>query len=288
MRAAIVLCLVSSCSFSLTGSPVVGDDSAPGDGPFDVAEIDALDGSPNFDTDNDGLNDAVDNCPNLPNVDQRNWDADPRGDACDPCPHLMNADTDGDSDGVGDACDPRPSIAGDSRALWLGFYSATDVTGWVEPSTGGDGTWTVTGGALVQSIPDANPFASFVAPILYQRTYVATSIEIISMEPDATIGMCSGWDGASFDCCNINTTNPAPVIEAQTGTAVKQNLPFAGSLAAGSRVDIVQNMLTANTCRFAGTLSVQTTPTAISGKVLFFVGRAAARFRYLFVAQIGP
>ena len=71
------------------------------------------------DRDQDGYLDDVDNCPRLPNVDQRDGNQDGFGDACedydadgtanalDNCPTVVNArQTDDDEDGVGDACDP--------------------------------------------------------------------------------------------------------------------------------------------------------------------------------------
>jgi hypothetical protein len=80
------------------------------------------DGSGNpvtLDTDGDGILDGDDNCPNTPNPDQADFDADDAGDACDDdddddgvvddadnCPLFPNADqADVDGDGVGDACD---------------------------------------------------------------------------------------------------------------------------------------------------------------------------------------
>ena len=72
-----------------------------------------------LDSDGDGWEDSVDNCPLVENPDQLDGDGDGQGDACDQdddgdgvldsndnCPQLSNPDqTDSDSDGSGDVCD---------------------------------------------------------------------------------------------------------------------------------------------------------------------------------------
>ena len=64
------------------------------------------------DTDEDGVCDDDDNCPNVDNEDQANSDGDTHGDACDNCPDVDNEDqADTDGDGAGDACEtssPEP------------------------------------------------------------------------------------------------------------------------------------------------------------------------------------
>ncbi len=66
------------------------------------------------DADDDGLTNAEDNCPSVPNPSQTNSDADPQGDACDFCPTVTNvtnpSQPDFDADGLLDACDTCPTI----------------------------------------------------------------------------------------------------------------------------------------------------------------------------------
>ena len=62
------------------------------------------------DTDHDGVCDAVDNCPNVANPDQKDTDHDGVGDACDNCPTVYNPDQkDSVGNGIGDACRAAPS-----------------------------------------------------------------------------------------------------------------------------------------------------------------------------------
>ncbi|MBW1809950.1 MAG: thrombospondin type 3 repeat-containing protein [Deltaproteobacteria bacterium] len=66
---------------------------------------DACDDDADFD--GDGIINADDNCPADPNADQADQDADDVGDVCDNCVEKANSDQiDSDGNGVGDACEP--------------------------------------------------------------------------------------------------------------------------------------------------------------------------------------
>jgi hypothetical protein len=62
-----------------------------------------LDVPPNVDRDNDNHRDSEDNCPDVTNPDQSDFDRDGAGDACDEC--VDGGDADLDADGILDGCD---------------------------------------------------------------------------------------------------------------------------------------------------------------------------------------
>ncbi|MFH2047930.1 MAG: HYR domain-containing protein [bacterium] len=63
------------------------------------------------DSDNDGYNDWIDNCPYIYNPDQLNDDADSWGNLCDNCPGVANNDqNNSDNDSLGNLCDNCPEV----------------------------------------------------------------------------------------------------------------------------------------------------------------------------------
>ncbi len=65
------------------------------------------------DADDDGIDNASDNCPALANESQADQDSDGSGNACDNCPSVANTDqADDDNDGLGNACKDGTLFAG--------------------------------------------------------------------------------------------------------------------------------------------------------------------------------
>jgi hypothetical protein len=127
------------------------------------------------DRDGDGVLDVMDNCPDVANAEQYNHDQDSTGDACDTCPHLSlsSADIDSDGDGLGNGCDPRINTPGDSRQLFVGFYSAADISGWGQLPPG---KWTVAGGGVLRLADNTASDATIEIPRTFDDVFVQISM----------------------------------------------------------------------------------------------------------------
>ena len=58
-----------------------------------------------YDLDEDGILDSLDNCPYNANLDPEDTDGDRIGDECDNCVFTSGSENDIDNDGIGDMCD---------------------------------------------------------------------------------------------------------------------------------------------------------------------------------------
>ncbi|MFP8874064.1 MAG: thrombospondin type 3 repeat-containing protein [Myxococcota bacterium] len=94
-----------------------------------------------LDTDGDGVEDGVDNCPNIANADQANFDGDAAGDACD---------SDDDNDGLDDVVETGTSVFIDANNTGTdprdadsdddGVSDGDEVAAGTDPNVAGTGT----------------------------------------------------------------------------------------------------------------------------------------------------
>jgi len=323
MRALYLVPLLAACSFSHGIMPGDASGSGGGDGPGsdapmmidaklvdahpdappDAATIvymDAPDAPANAsDTDGDGVPDATDNCPTLANADQRDHDGDGKGDVCDRCPHLASTtDPDADGDGVGDACDPRPSTAGDSRALWEGFYDASAIAGW----TTNGGTWAVASGVLTQSSTTAG-IAQIGPATTWPRVAITAGVQVITLGTSSlgfdnpAVSIAGGVTGSTqiYYCSAVAQTQNGNRIQA---TTINQmgigggSTAWNGTLAAGSQLRLTETLTGGNEgCQAVqgGTQAQVNASTGMmfSGAMRLSTTTESASFDYVFVVAIG-
>lgn len=307
----MAIVLLAGCGFQhgITADDARRDDApsspdAPADGdtpPIDAASDAMVDAPPTpVDTDGDGEPDATDNCPMAPNADQRDHDGDAHGDVCDHCPHLASAtDPDGDGDGVGDACDPRPMTAGDSIALFEGFYDANSIANWTER---GNGTWTVANGVLTQSSSTVSSTTNeLIAPVNLPRSSVTAGFHVIALgngsgTQSPHVSVASGVaNNQSYWCSVVDEGNDDQIYATIIRPMMFPDLPhedWPGTFAPGSDLQATSTLLGGtNTCTVvqgAITADVSGSIGPAGGAVEVATRSASASFDYVFVVKIGP
>jgi hypothetical protein len=307
----LVLAVLAGCSFS-HGTPATGDASGNGsddapppvDAPVDTTMV-STDAPPDTppppptDTDGDTIPDTTDNCPMVANTNQRDHDGDSHGDACDRCPHLASAtDPDGDGDGVGDACDPRPTTAGDSIALFEGFYDASSIATWTAT---GNGTWSVANGVLTQSSTTTSATTNaLVAPGTIARAAITSSAKVIALGNGTNgtntphVSVAAGVTQTQSYWCSVVDEGNSDKVYATTISGAAFAFPsvgWNGTFAANSIVQLTvalrggNNVCTA--VQNATSATVMGNTGTINGSVQVATRTASASFDYVFVVSIG-
>jgi len=99
-----------------------------------------------IDSDNDGIPDDEDNCPDTSNASQKNSDADSHGDACDNCPYTDNENQiDSDNDGIGDVCKEEDMRLTDGLVVYYPFTEASGDVVYDQSNNGTPMDLTITG-----------------------------------------------------------------------------------------------------------------------------------------------
>jgi hypothetical protein len=306
MRSLGVLALVAGCGFrthaagTVDDAPPIGDDAPPVviDASPD-ATADAAPDAPPADTDGDGVPDANDNCPMAANADQRDHDDDGRGDVCDLCPHIPETtDVDDDSDGVGNACDPRPMTGGDTRALWVGFYDANDITGWVQNAQ----TFSVMNGHLVGGRTGSG-LDYIYYPTSFQHAYIETLAHYDalanatgSVSPGAVVFTGDAGPVQYYECEAVATNGGGKTVYAIDAYPINQShadqMTWTGTLAVGSEIMLKDGVFgDKHICRAtqgANDVSVTQDAGGTVGAAVLGTANATISYDYLFVVEIGP
>jgi len=117
------------------------------------------------DNDNDGVSDAIDNCPAVANSEQEDGDADGVGNACDNCTLMANGDQrDTDGDAYGNICDADLDNNGAVNFVDLGIMKSVFFTDDANADFNGDGAVNFTDLGLLKSMIFQPPGPSGLAP----------------------------------------------------------------------------------------------------------------------------
>jgi hypothetical protein len=237
---------------------------------------------------------VVDNCPTVANPNQRNHDGDNRGDRCDVCPHLASAiHADNDSDGIGDDCDPRPTQAGDTVAIWEGFYDdSTVLTTWFVSAP--TGSWSLASGELRYAGVGT---AYIAAPGTLPRTFIQAGAVITGLSGGtSTFGVFSGdpLDNLQSYGCYLARNGSAQGLGAYSiwagMSAAYTTVSWPGALGNQS-VRFDQRLNSSNSCSISeGNTTMsdnEVVGPSISGRAGFYIDDVQGGIDFLFVVAIG-
>jgi Thrombospondin type 3 repeat len=176
------------------------------------------------DSDDDGVPDSTDNCPNAANADQTDSDGDGIGDVCDTtdpdpdtdgdgvldandnCPTVVNADQeDADNDGLGDACDSNSYVPAVGTAASDAIGDEGDTLSTSGSFTDLDGTETL----LVSHSPQVGNFTYNSATGDWTWSLVTT--DDVTLE-SITVTAYDGEHTAVTDTFDYEALNVAPEI----------------------------------------------------------------------------
>lgn len=304
---AVLVTLAAACGrFGFDEIPK-GDGGGGGDDDSSSVQLDAMvDGSPNVDTDGDGLTDDKDNCIFVPNPDQHDEDADFRGDVCDNCPSVANTDQANlleimvgqTADTVGDACDPRPNASGDSILYFDPFNRAALGADW----TVINGTWSMGSDALTsvdllsdQRVHDVA--AVTIADYLVETKFTFTGIDTGNVNGGLLFHMQgnNGWLCAVFHDSTIAPPTSLLLWTIQNGAAnfQRSGVDLAAEAMVGDSYRILggsfgQNRYCALDSMVTGTRApVFTSNQFADGTPGFRCNRTTGTYSYLLVYGLG-
>jgi len=165
-----------------------------------------------IDTDADGSDDEVDNCPAIPNPLQHDDDGDGVGNLCDNCLTLANADQrDTDGDGFGNRCDADLNNDGAVGFPDLGIMKSVFFTADPDADLNGDGAVGFPDLGLLKSLFFKAPGPLAAA----QLTVTPTTLDLgdVFVDTSATASLTFGNSGnAPLEITAINAGGPFTVF----------------------------------------------------------------------------